>query len=30
MTYLHEGTQYLALTIGGQVPELITLSLPRP
>jgi quinoprotein glucose dehydrogenase len=28
MTYLHEGTQYIALTIGGEVPELIALSLP--
>ena len=28
MTYLHDGTQYIALTIGGEVPELIALSLP--
>ena len=28
MTYLHEGIQYIALTIGGDVPELIALSLP--
>ncbi|TDI20821.1 MAG: pyrroloquinoline quinone-dependent dehydrogenase [Acidobacteria bacterium] len=28
MTYRHEGTQYIALTIGGEVPELIALSLP--
>ena len=29
MTYLHEGRQYIALTIGGDVPELIALALPR-
>ena len=28
MTYLHEGTQYIALTIGGDIPELIALALP--
>ena len=28
MTYMHEGTQYVALTIGGVVPELIALALP--
>ena len=28
MTYLYEGTQYIALTIGGDVPELIALALP--
>ena len=28
MTYLHEGVQYIALTIGGEVPELIALRLP--
>ncbi len=28
MTYLHEGKQYIALTIGGDVPELIALALP--
>ena len=28
MTYMHEGTQYIALTVGGEVPELIALSLP--
>ncbi len=28
MTYMHEGKQYIALTIGGDVPELIALSLP--
>ena len=29
MTYLHEGRQYIALTIGGDVPELIAFALPR-
>ncbi|MCE2515783.1 MAG: PQQ-binding-like beta-propeller repeat protein [Acidobacteria bacterium] len=29
MTYLHEGRQYIALTIGGDVPELIALALPQ-
>ena len=28
MTYLHDGTQYIALTVGGVVPELIALALP--
>ena len=28
MTYMYEGAQYIALTIGGEVPELIALSLP--
>ena len=28
MTYMHEGTQYIALTIGGEVPGLIALALP--
>ena len=28
MTYLHQGKQYIALTIGGDVPELIALRLP--
>jgi glucose dehydrogenase len=28
MTYLHRGTQYIALTVGGDVPELIALALP--
>ena len=28
MTYTHRGKQYLALTIGGDVPELIALALP--
>ena len=29
MTYMHEGRQYIALTIGGDVSELIALSLPE-
>ena len=28
MTYLHEGKQYVALTVGGDVPELIAFALP--
>ena len=28
MTYMHEGTQYIALTIGGEVPALLALALP--
>jgi quinoprotein glucose dehydrogenase len=28
MTYMHEGAQYVALTVGGVVPELIALALP--
>ena len=28
MTYMYEGMQYIALTIAGQVPELIALKLP--
>ncbi len=28
MTYMHEGAQYIALTIGGEVPGLIALALP--
>ena len=28
MTYMYEGKQYIALTIGGDVPELIALALP--
>ena len=28
MTYLYEGKQYIALTIGGDIPELIALALP--
>jgi len=28
MTYLHEGKQFIALTIGGEIPELITFALP--
>ena len=29
MTYMHEGRQFIALTIGGDVPELIALALPE-
>ena len=29
MTYLHEGRQYIALTVGGEVPELVALALPE-
>ena len=29
MTYLHEGRQYIALTVGGDVPELIAFALPE-
>ena len=28
MTYMHDGAQYIALTIGGAVPELVALRLP--
>ena len=28
MTYLHEGTQYIALTVGGEVPGLVALRVP--
>lgn len=28
MTYMHEGKQYIAVTVGGEVPALIALSLP--
>ena len=28
MTYMHAGKQYIALTVGGDVPELIALALP--
>ncbi|MEE2792091.1 MAG: pyrroloquinoline quinone-dependent dehydrogenase [Acidobacteriota bacterium] len=28
MTYLHDGSQYIALTVGGEVPGLIALKLP--
>ena len=28
MTYMQEGTQYIALTVGGDIPELIALALP--
>ena len=26
MTYLHDGKQYIALTVGGDIPELIALA----
>ena len=29
MTYLLGGKQYIALTVGGDAPELITLTLPE-
>ena len=29
MTYLHEGRQYVALTVSGDVPELVALALPE-
>ncbi len=28
MTYLHQGRQYIALTVGGEVPELVAFALP--
>jgi quinoprotein glucose dehydrogenase len=28
MTYMVGGKQYIALTVGGEVPELIALTLP--
>ena len=28
MTYMYEGTQYIALTVGGAVPEMVALALP--
>ena len=28
MTYLHEGVQYIALTVGGAIPELVAFRLP--
>ena len=28
MTYMHDGRQYIAITVGGTVPELIALALP--
>ncbi len=28
MTYMHDGMQYIALTISGEVPELVALRLP--
>lgn len=29
MTYLHEGRQYIALTVGGDVPELVAFAVPE-
>ena len=29
MTYMHDGRQYIALTVGGEVPELVALALPE-
>ena len=29
MTYLHDGRQYIALTGGGEVPELVAFALPE-
>ena len=29
MTYLHQGRQYIALTVGGDVPELVAFALPE-
>ena len=29
ITYMHDGRQYIALTIGGDGPELIALALPE-
>ena len=28
MTYMEGGTQYIALTVGGEVPELVAFALP--
>lgn len=28
MTYMHEGRQFIALTVGGDVPELVSFALP--
>jgi glucose dehydrogenase len=28
MTYMYEDTQYIALTVGGDIPELIAFALP--
>ncbi len=28
MTYMHDGAQYIALTVGGETPELVALRLP--
>ena len=29
MTYMHEGRQYIGLTIGGETPELIAMAVPE-
>ena len=29
MTYLHEGRQYIALTVGGEIPEIVAFALPQ-
>ena len=29
MTYMYAGRQFIALTIGGEIPELIALALPE-
>ncbi|HIE92498.1 MAG TPA: hypothetical protein EYQ83_06360, partial [Acidobacteria bacterium] len=29
MTYLHDGRQFVGLTIGGETPELIALAVPE-
>ena len=29
MTYLHNGRQFIALTVGGEVPELVAFALPE-
>ena len=28
MTYTHDGRQYIALTVGGDLPELVAFALP--
>ena len=28
MTYMHDGKQYIAITVGGTVPELLAFALP--
>ena len=29
MTYMHEGRQYIALTVGGEIPEIVAFALPQ-